>query len=129
MAKKLIELHSSTGFGRPHFTYKAAHLHSHVKWNASAILMFRTCLSELLLYLELGFHKSGDIFYISALGSLFIGFSTYWLVFVSSVLINMHPWLLHYQNHKVICLWINVNVIHIMHVLFYSLYLAVLAWI
>ena len=48
--KKLMD------FGRPHSTYKVAHSHSDVHWNASANLnMFSICLSELLLYLELYF--------------------------------------------------------------------------
>ena len=41
---------------------------------------------------------------------------------------NMLHWrLVHNQNLKVICLGINVNAIHIVHVLHYSLYYAVLA--
>ena len=52
-----MDLHSSTGFGRQHSTWKIAHPHSDVKWNASANLnMFKILLSELLPYLELGFH-------------------------------------------------------------------------
>ena len=34
--------------------------------------------------------------------------------------------LVHNQDHKVICLLINMNGIHLMHVSFYSLYYSVL---
>ena len=37
-------------------------------------------------------NKTGHNFYISALGSLFIGFIIYWLAFVSCALINLISW-------------------------------------